>query len=143
MAAGNYKWLISIILFMLLLSLLSIVSGGSFSSINIDQTFNANVNGTTSEYSVSGGGFSITALEGAIGWLIFIAAIGVAVGITVLASGLSEASVNLLYKSIFYGVVWALLSVFPAGLIFSIPLFGPLFYITLTIVYVVIVLMVI
>lgn len=140
---SNYKWLLSMIGFMLILSLLSIVSGGSFSSINVDQTYNANVNGTTSGYFVSDAGFSIDAYTGAITWLIVIAAIGVAAGIGILGSGLSEVSVNLLYKSIFYGVVWGILSIFPAGLIFQIMIFGPIIYITLTIVFVVLVMMVI
>ena len=141
---GSYKWLISILTFMLILTLLSIVSGGSFSSINVDQTFSAVVNGTTTDYDVSSGGiFSITALEGAIGWLILIAAIGVAAGITILASGLGTASVKLLYKSIFYGIIWGLVSLYPVPLMYSIPFFGGLFYITLTIVYTVAVLMVI
>lgn len=129
--------------FMLILSLLSIVSGGSFSSINVDQTYSVNLNGTTSGYFIANAGFSIDAYSGAIGWLIVITAIGVAAGIGVLGSGLSDISVNLLYKSIFYGVVWGLLSIFPAGLIFQIELFGPIIYITFTIIYVVLVLMVI
>lgn len=129
--------------FMLILSLLSIISGGSFSSINVDQTYTVNLNGTTSDYFISDAGFSVDAYSGAIGWLIIIAAIGVAAGIGVLGSGLSETSVNLLYRSIFYGVIWGLLSIFPAGLIFQIELFGSVIYITLTIVYVVLVLMVI
>jgi len=140
---GNYKWLLSMIGFMLILTLLSIVSGGSFSSVNVDQTYIVNVNGTTSEYFISEAGFSIDAYSGAITWLVIIAAIGVAAGIGILGSGLSETSVNLLYKSIFYGVVWGILSIFPAGLIFQIELFGPIIYITLTIVYVIVVIMVI
>lgn len=145
MAEGNsnYKLLLSMIMFMLVLTVLSIISGNNFSSVNINDTYTAVVNGTTTEFDVSDAAFSIDVLEGAIGWLVLIAAIGVAAGITVVATGLSEASVNLLYKSIFYGVVWGLLSVFPSGLMFSIPLFGGLAYITLTIVYVVAVLMVI
>lgn len=140
---GNYKWLISMLLFMLVLTILSIVSGGSFSSINVDQTYGAVVNGTTSEYTVAGTTFSISALEGAIGWLILIAAVGVIAGIMILGSGLGTASVKLLYKAMFYGIVWGLVSLFPSGLMFSIPLFGGLFYISLTIVYTVTVLMVI
>lgn len=140
---SNYKWLLSMIGFMLILSLLSIVSGGSFSSINVDQTYNVIVNGTTSEYNISDAGFSIDAYTGAIIWLITITAIGVAAGITVFGIGLSGISVNLFYKSIFYGVVWGLLSVFPSFLIFQIIIFGPLIYITLTIVFVILVIMVI
>lgn len=140
---GNYKWLLSMILLMLVLSLLSIVSGNTFSSVAVDQSYTASINGTTNEYTVVSDAFSIDSLTGAIGWLVIIAAIGVAAGIAVLGSGLSETSVNLLYKSIFYGIVWALLSIFPAPLIFSIMLFGSVIYITLTIVYIVCVLMVI
>lgn len=133
----------SMILLMLILTTLSIVSGNSFSSASITETYSAVINGTTQEYYVEAEGFSIDAYTGAIVWLVVITAIGVGAGIAVLGSGLSDVSVNLLYKAIFYGVVWGILSIFPAPLIFSIDLFGGLIYVSLTIIYVIAVIMVI
>lgn len=140
---GNYKLLMGIITFMLILTVLSIVSGNSFIAHSAGNVYSAIINGTTSNYIISSEGFSIDVYTGAIGWLVVIVAIGVGAGLTVLATGLSEASVNLLYKAIFYGAVWGILSIFPAPIIFIIYLFGPIFYITLTIVYVIACLMVI
>lgn len=141
--AANYKYLMALILLMLSLTVLSIVSGNSFIGAGAIQTYTAVVNGTTQEYTVEADGFSIDAYTGAIIWLVIIVAIGVGAGIAVLGSGLSETSVNLLYKAIFYGAVWGILSIFPLPLIFSIMWFGPVLYITLTIVYVISVIMVI
>jgi len=141
--SGNYKLLMGVIVFMLILTVLSIVSGNSFMAHSAGDTYSAVVNGTTSDYSITSEGFSIDAYTGAIGWLVIIVAIGVGAGLTVLATGLSEVSVNLLYKAIFYGAIWGILSIFPAPLMFQIILFGPTFYISLTIVYVIACLMVI
>lgn len=140
---GSSKYLITIITFMLILTLLSIVSGNNFLGHSAGDTYSAIANGTTSDYTISSEGFNIDAYTGAIGWLVVIVAIGVAVSITILGSGIGPTGANLLYKAIFYGAVWGIVSVFPAPLMFQILYFGPIFYITLTIVYVIIVIMVI
>lgn len=142
-SSGNYKLLFSMIIFMLVLTLLSIVSGNSFIPNSAGDSYSAIVNGTTSDYTISSEGFSIDEYTGAIGWLVVIVAIGVIASISILGSGLGSVGANLLYKSIFYGSIWGIVSIFPAPLIFTILYFGPVFYITLTIVYVIIVIMVI
>lgn len=139
---GNYKGVMSMVLLMLILTVLSVVAGNNFVSSSIGDSYSAIVNGTTSDYSLATDGFIIDEYAGAIGWLVIIIVIGVAAGIMVLGSGFSEVSVNLLYKGIFYGALWGIVSIYPAPLMFSIYLFGPIFYITLTIIYVVLVMMV-
>ena len=140
---SNYKLLMGLIMLMLMLTLLSVVSGNMFMGHSAGDSYNAIINGTTSDYTIVSGGFNIDAYTGAIGWLVIIVAIGVGAGVAILGSGIGGVSVNLLYKSIFYGTVWGIVSIFPAPLMFEIYLFGPSIYITLTIVYVIAVIMVI
>lgn len=140
---GSYRLLTGIILLMLICTILSIVSGNNFIGYSAGDSYSSVINGTSSDYTISSEGFNIDAYTGAIGWFVVIIGIGVGAGIAVLGSGLSETSVNLLYKAIFYGALWGILSVFPITLMFDIYLFGPIIYITLTIVYVISCLMVI
>lgn len=139
----NYKLLMGIVMLMLVLTILSIVSGNSFIGYSAGDSYSAVINGTTVDYTISSAGFNIDAYAGAIGWFFIIIGIGVGSGIAVLGSGLSDVSVNLLYKAIFYAALWGILSVFPISLMFGIYLFGPLLYISLTIIYVISCLMVI
>jgi hypothetical protein len=143
MAEKNYKLLIGLLMLMLILTVLSIVSGNSFASHSAGESYSAVVNGTTSDYTIESDGFSINAYTGAIIWLVVIVAIGVGAGIAILGSGLAETSINLLFKAIFYGAVWGILSIFPLPLMWDIYLFGGVLYITLTIIYVISVIMVV
>lgn len=124
---------------MLLLTLLSVISGNSFiglsSSFDVDTE--ALVNGTTSEFAIADttAVFSIDPLQGAIIWIVVIVGLGVAVGIQVLGSGLSENSVHLIFMGTFYISLWTILSVLAMNLIISIEIFGSVIYLTLTILY--------
>lgn len=131
------KLIFGTLMVMLLLTILSIVSGNSFTSYVVNESYSSNVNGTTTDYTISNEGFGLDAYAGAIGWLVVIVAIGVACGIMILGSGLSETSQSLLWNAIFYGAIWGIVSILPAPMIFSVEVFGGLIYITLTIIYVV------
>lgn len=124
---------------MLLITLLSIISGNSF--IGVSSTYEVNtdaiVNGSTSTFDINQASltFSIDPLQGALVWIVIIVALGVAIGIKVLGSGLSDQSVHLLFMGTFFISIWTILSVLASGLIFEIEVFGSLIYITLTILY--------
>lgn len=126
---------------MLILTILSIISGNDFTTYIVNESYTSVVNGTTTDYTIINEGFTLDAYAGAIGWLVVIVSIGVACGILVLGSGLSETSQHLLWNAIFYGAVWGIVSILPAPMIFSIEIFGGIIYITLTLIYVVAVLM--
>ena len=85
------------------------------------------------------GAFSLIGIDGFLALIIGIIALGVLAGIHVLGSGLSDASINIIYKSVFYYVLWGIFSVFAYGIndigISSIPIFGMVIYLFLTIVY--------
>jgi hypothetical protein len=64
-----------------------------------------------------------------------IIAIGVALGITALGSGLSGQSQKIAFNAAIWLPLWILISVLVATLIISIPIFGTLMYISLTAIY--------
>lgn len=72
---------------------------------------------------------------GVIALIIVMIAIGVIAGVQVLGSGLSDFSVSVIYKSVFFYSVWLLLSLFGTPSMFSVPIFGVVFYFFLTLVY--------
>ena len=124
---------------MLMLTLVSIISGNSFIDAGIDTTVDteALLNGTTSEFGIPSDtlSFSIDPLQGALVWIIVIVALGVAVGIQVFGSGLSEKSVHLLFMGTFYISLWSILSILAMNLLTSIAVFGSLIYLVITILY--------
>lgn len=69
--------------------------------------------------------------------LIILAAIGGAIGIKVLASGLSERSIYILSSTIFLSGIWVGLSIWSYGWISSIETFGTFIYVFITLMYVV------
>lgn len=62
-------------------------------------------------------------------------AIVVVAGITVLGTGLSGLSQSILFLSVFYLGIWAMLSVAILNYVSGIPLFGMFFYLCITILY--------
>jgi hypothetical protein len=72
------------------------------------------------------------------GFLIFLTvavAIGVASGITILGSGLSGSSVMIIFKSTVFFMMWGFCSALGIGLIVSVPVFGYVIYLILTLLY--------
>jgi len=132
--------LIMILIFiMLMLTILSMFMGTSFVGVIIQQAldYNAAMNGTASEWVLDpvDTALYLDPLIGAVIWIGIIAAIGIAAGIQFLGSGLNSEGGHWLTGSIFYTAIWILLSTYPYGLLTSIPYFGGLIYIVLTMVY--------
>jgi len=126
---------------MMIITLLSIISGNTFTSYSDTQTFDQTVfvNGTASEFAINDTAvlFQIDGLIGALIILVVIATVVGLIGIQVLASGLSDTSVSTIRTSIIYGGIWGLLSVGASALIISIETFGALIYLMLTILYII------
>ena len=124
---------------LLVLSFISLMFGNTLAGISIDDSvsIDALINGTETSVDIGGTNatLSLDPLQGAIIWIIIILGIGVAVGIQVLGSGLSDKSVHLLFMGIFFSSVWGILSVLSMNLIESIEVFGSFIYLGLTIVY--------
>jgi len=134
-----------LIFIMLMLTVLSMFMGTSYIGVLIQQAmdYNAALNGTTSQWVVDPVNTSLylDPLIGAVVWIGIIAAIGIAAGIQFLGSGLNSEGGHWLTGSIFYTAIWIILSTYPFGLLMSIPYFGALSYISLTMVYAIAVIM--
>ncbi len=120
------------------LGVFSVILGGTWSGIGggslVSETVLVNGTATTLEY-VQDWSFSITELEGAIGWLTAIVGLVAVIGIRLFGSGLSDQTVRITTLVIVYSSIWTLLSIPAFPLITSIEIFGPLIYIVLTIGY--------
>lgn len=131
--------LVSICLLLLaVLGVFSVVLGGTWSGISGGETMSETVlvNGTvTTVEFIQDWSFSITELEGAIGWLTAIVGLVAIVGIKLFGSGLSDQTVRITTLVIVYSSIWTLLSIPAFPLITSIEVFGPLIYIVMTIGY--------
>lgn len=126
---------------MLTITLLSIVSGGSFVSGTTENIIYNEliVNGTTStiDYGTANLTFGIDPLLGGLMILTTIVILASLVGIQIFASGLSDSSVSTIRTAIMYAGLWTTLSLASLPLISSIELIGTAIYLTLTIVYVI------
>lgn len=124
---------------MLVISLFSVIAGNSFIGIlteNVIQS-EAIVNGSTTifETVIPDYTFGLDPITGGIALIVTIATLGALIGIRVLGSGLSEASIKIIMTGAFYAGLWTLLSVISANLIFAIEGFGALIYTVLTLLY--------
>lgn len=123
------------------ISLFNIFLGNSFIDYSVDNSVDTSltVNGTTSDlvYESSDVVFSIDGITGAIVILIVIVTIASVIGIQILGSGLSDASVRVITAVLVYSGLWGVLSVLSGSLIFSIEVFGSVIYIVLTLFYVI------
>lgn len=123
-------------------SLFSIILGNTFSvysgTINIDNS--VIVNGSTSTFEIPDVSYSLDLTSISIGLtfltVVFIVVV-VAVGITVLGSGLSTTSAKYILGITAYASLWGVLSVLSLSLITQIEIYGSLIYIFLTIMYIV------
>ena len=77
----------------------------------------------------------LSPLQGALAWIITLVTIICLAGLQVLASGLSDPAVKTLRMSLMYGGIWAVLSVLTWSLIISIPIFGGIIWLALTVIY--------
>ncbi len=110
---------------------------GSYIASGGGVLFPMGASNTNSSYSVPS--VALIGADGLLALLIGFVAIGVTIGISILGSGLSESSQNILYKSIVYYAIWGIFSVFAYNMgvigISNIPTFGSLIYLFMTIVY--------
>lgn len=124
-----------------ILSLLSVVLGENFIASPVTTTIDneAIVDGETSTFQIDAmeSDFAIDPIVGALVMFIVIAAVVAIIGFRVLGSGLSEESVKIITMTIAYAGMWGVLSAISFNLVVAIETFGPLIYISLTIVFVV------
>lgn len=129
--------LIGLTLFaMFVLMMFSVIIGSDMPGNILENEFNnyAVIDGIITTFDSASGEsvFLIDPVFGAIGILIVFIAIAGLVGIQILGSGLSDASVRIITASIIYGGLWAILSVLAMPLIFLIEVFGSMIYVALT-----------
>jgi hypothetical protein len=116
------------------------------------QTINFTSSTTTAAYNITGNQtldattsvltntgvqsvWDINMTAGIIALIIALVAVGVAAGITVLGSGLSNFSVQLIYKSATYYGLWGVFSALGFVGFLSIPIFGLMLWLILTLIY--------
>lgn len=123
---------------MVVLSVLSIILGGSFMSIDFETRWvRAITQGASVKTRFNNFTFSIDEFDGMLVIITVIILLASLVGIKVLATGLSDSSVKVVTVATAYGGIWAVLSVLSGAMIKDISVFGALIYITLTIAYVI------
>lgn len=123
---------------MLVITLFAIIGGNSFISITDTNVINNSiiVNGTTTSFETSvDTTFGLDPITGGIALIITLSVLGGVIGLRVLGSGLSEASVKIILLAFFYGGLWAILSLLSINLITAIELFGGIIYMFLTLAY--------
>jgi hypothetical protein len=120
--------------------MLGIILGGNYIGSEVNAVIDNNlvVNGSTStlEFNFEGYTFAIDPVEGAIVVFVVVITICALLGITILSSGLSDASVRNITFIIAYGGLWGILSGLSVSLIKSIEVYGGILYISLTVMYV-------
>ena len=128
---------------MLFLSVLSLVLGSSFASysttILIDNE--AIINGSSATYfsdETINYIINMNTLAGQMTFLtIIVIGIAVAVGITILGSGISASNAKIIVMITAYVGIWTILTGLSGALIISIEIYGTVIYICLTIVYII------
>lgn len=124
---------------MFIITLLSVVGGNTFISILHEHTIDSSaiVNGSTTQFEIdyTEQAFGLDPITGGIALIITLAAIGAIIGLQIVGSGLSENSVKIILLSIFYGGLWAILSLLSYNLIVAIDTFGGMIYLVLTILF--------
>lgn len=95
---------------------------------------------TPSETGYTVPAFSIIGIDGLLALIIGMLTLGTVLGIHFLGSGLSDSTINIIYKSVLFYAIWGIFSVFALGTgnigILSIPMqMGTIMYIFLTLIY--------
>ena len=123
---------------MLILTMFSLINGGVITTqtTSIDNA-TVYVNGSTAtvNWPTTAFDFSITTTVGAI-TIIGVAILIAFIGVRVLGTGLSEFSIQIIYKAIMYLGIWGVLTALSLNSITSIPTFGWIIYFALTFMYV-------
>ena len=127
------------LIILLFLTIFSIIFGATFTSVSID-TFVSNSiinNGTTTTIGLGGDDiyFNIDPLIGATVWIIAIIILAALISIKFVGSGMGPEGVRTTLIGTAYGTVWIVLSVYSNPLISQIEIFGPLLYVSFTIMY--------
>lgn len=114
---------------------INFTSSTATSAYNI--TGNQTLDSVTYELSNVGAStvWDVNMTAGIIALIIALVAVGVAAGITVLGSGLSNFSVQLIYKSATYYGLWGVFSALGFVGFSSIPIFGLMLWLVLTLIY--------
>lgn len=125
--------------FMLVITLFSIISGNNFIGLITETVIDNNiiVNGSTTslEIPIDDIVFGIDPFIGGLALITVLAVLGAVITIQALGSGLSEGGSRIIMISVFYGGLWAILSLVASPLIIAIDTFGLLIYLTLTILF--------
>lgn len=125
--------------FLLIITFLSIISGNSFIGVIVENIVDnaVIVNGTTTtlEIPIDDSVFGIDPITGGLALIVALAVVGSLICIQLLGSGLSDNGSRIIMVSVFYGGIWAILSVVSYPMIISIEIFGLLIYVSLTILY--------
>ena len=116
---------------MIILTVFSIIAGAEWLTIGIQGSL------AGPESMGGAGAFSIDPLAGAIGIIVIVVMLAVIFGLRFFSSGLSESSIKTIIVGLSYGSLWVLFSVFAQPLLVQIKMFGSLFYVVLTIVFVI------
>jgi len=124
---------------MIIITLLSIISGNSFigNTGGFDTSATVIINGSTSTLDLEGS--ELFYIDPVLGFIIMFVAIGVLVGLlgfNVVGSGLSDTAIRVILWVTVHGAIWGLFSVLSMSLIVAIELYGSLIYIGLTGMYV-------
>lgn len=77
----------------------------------------------------------MNATMGLLAFVIGLSAVGVGVGVQIFGSGLSDTSVKIMYYSTVYFAIWGVFSALSYVSITSIPVFGSLCWLVLTLIY--------
>lgn len=127
---------------LLLLTFLSVLFGGDFIGIIIEQIVegSSTINITDTTYIDWGErdiAFNIDPITGMIALMVGIAVFTILIGIQIFASGLSDTSVRAMMIAVSYTGLWGVLSVLSVNTIKSIELIGSVIYVLLTVGYVI------
>lgn len=119
----------------IVMALVSILTGGNLDVPLSQDTINPRVNSTNTELALFNlqESFYIDELTGALVILISVIGIAVLIGIRVLNSGLSDQAQGTMTTVVFYVALWLVFSALSNNLIQSIEVIGSILYIILTI----------
>lgn len=121
---------------MIFMTITLVLMGNSVGGQTVANSYTSDFNGSQATNIVNTQfPLDLTSLTGVVIWIGIIAAVGVACGIIVVSSGLSDNAQHWLTMSIFYTTMWTIFSLLPAPALGSIPILGILIYVTLTIIY--------
>jgi hypothetical protein len=114
--------------FMIILTIISIVYSGT---LPVNSINNTTIPGAESQE------FDIWGLQGAMIILIAAVAVGTVAGISILGSGLSDTSQRIIFNSVLFVSLWAILTIVCSSLIFGTGIIFQLIWVIMTILFVI------